>query len=85
MLTRVSPCAPESTHARAIATMSVTSGESLANTGTPALRRTAEMTSPAARASHAKTVPRSSTLGQLMLTSSIVMPGLLRSLAASLE
>ena len=71
------PSAPASTQARAIAVMSVTSGESFAKTGTPGRcwRRTAATTSAAARGSQAKTWPRSSTLGQVMLTSTIARPG----------
>ena len=66
--------------------MSVTSGLSLANTGTPvgAERLTAWMTAPAIRGSQAKTCPRSSTLGQEMLTSIIASPARPRSLAVSL-
>ena len=65
------PSAPASVTARAISPMSVTSGESLANTGTfgCAARRTAEITRPAAIGSQANTWPRFSTFGQEMLTS----------------
>src|SRR6202167_6226416 len=71
-----SPSAPAVTQARAIATMSVTSGDSLANTGMSyrARPRTASMTAPAAPASQANTCPRSSTFGQEMLTSMAVTP-----------
>ena len=66
-----SPSAPAATTARATATMSVTSGESFAKTGTPGVedRRTECNTSAAAAGSQANTWPRSSTLGQEMLTS----------------
>ena len=71
------PSAPASTQARAISVMSVTSGESLAKTGTPCevLRRTASTTSADGAGSQAKTWPRSSTLGQEMFTSTIATPG----------
>src|SRR6266545_7905397 len=60
------PSAPASTQERATATMSVTSGESLANTGTLAgvASRTARSTDAAAYGSQAKTWPREATFGQ---------------------
>ena len=80
-----SPSAPASTTDRATATMSVTSGDSLARTGTAdwVARRTAWTTVAAATGSHAKTWPRSSTLGQEMLTSMAEMPSTARSRVAS--
>jgi hypothetical protein len=79
------PSAPALTHAIAMDAMSVTSGESLANTGIPGavFCRTACTTFDAARASQANTCPRSSTFGQLMFTSTIARPGRPRSFWAS--
>src|SRR5579875_150852 len=80
-----SPSAPAATQARASATISVTSGDSLANTGTScrALARTAATTAPAACASAANIRPASSALGQERLTSIAVTPAASDSLAAS--
>ena len=66
-----SPSAPAATTDSAISTMSVTSGDSFARTGTVefVLRRTALITPAAADGSQAKTSPLLSTLGQEMLTS----------------
>ena len=65
------PSTPASAQARAMWAMSVTSGESLANTGTDgcAARRTAPITREEAMASQANTWPRFSTFGQEMFTS----------------
>ena len=65
--------------------MSVTSGESFANTGTSdrVARRTACITSAAVRGSHANTWPLSSTFGHEMLTSIIETPRASRSRIAS--
>src|SRR5690606_21986416 len=81
VLMRVRPSAPASTQASAMVTMSVTSGASLAKTGTPGRTwsRTARTTDAAAAGCQANTRPRSSTLGQAMLTSMPAMPGTLRS------
>src|SRR6185437_14337860 len=80
-----SPSAPAETHERAIATMSVTSGESLAKTGRSCLvlARTASITAPASTGSHANTCPRCSTFGQEMFTSSAVTPAASEMRAAS--
>ena len=69
--------APASEQARAMVVMSVTSGESLANTGirVSLFRFTAWITPEAATGSQANTCPRSSTLGHEMLTSIIATPG----------
>ena len=71
------PSTPASAQARAMSVMSVTSGESLANTGWfgSAARRTAPITRDDAMASQANTWPRLSTFGQEMLTSSIDTAG----------
>ena len=80
-----SPSAPASTQALAMVTMSVTSGDSLAKTGTPGalLRRTPSTTGALDTGSQAKTRPRSSTLGQEMLTSIAVTADECRSFCAS--
>src|SRR5450631_4487465 len=67
----VSPSAPAFTQARAISTMSVTSGLSLAKTGMlrGSFSRTRAMTLADDSGSQAKTSPRLATLGQEMLTS----------------
>src|SRR5260221_3786924 len=79
------PSAPADTHERAIATMSVTSGDSLANTGMSYRVRalTAAITAPASVASQANTWPRCSTFGHEMLTSSAVTPAASDNRAAS--
>src|SRR5579875_194895 len=84
VLTSDSPSAPAATQARAIVTMSVTSGDSLANTGMSRLApaRTAATTAPAACASAANIRPASSALGQERLTSIAVTPAASDSLAA---
>src|SRR5450631_3539871 len=71
VLIMVSPSAPALTQARAISTMSVTSGLSLAKMGMlfGSVSRTRAMTWADERGSHAKTSPRLATLGQEMLTS----------------
>jgi hypothetical protein len=71
------PSAPASAQARAMCTMSVTSGESFAKIGCAgsAARRTAPITRDEAIASQAKTCPRDSTFGQEMLTSIIETAG----------
>src|SRR5450631_733851 len=71
VLIMVSPSAPALTQARAISTMSVTSGLSLAKTGMlrGSVSRTRAMTVADDRVSHANTCPRFATLGQEMLTS----------------
>ena len=81
VLIMLSPSAPASTTARAISTMSVTSGDSLASTGMrgSVARRTADTTAEAGSAWQAKTWPRSSTLGHEMLTSIAETPSALRS------
>ena len=63
--------------------MSVTSGDSFAKTGTLELRRTADTTAAADAGWQAKTWPRSSTFGQLMLTSMSATPSTSRSAWAS--
>ena len=80
-----SPSAPAPTQPPAMSTMSVTSGESFANTGTAGAvcRRTACTTSAAATGSQAKTWPRSATFGQEMFTSMAASPGAPRSRRAS--
>ena len=67
----VSPSAPALTQARAISTMSVTSGLSLAKMGMSrgSFSRTSAMTLADDSGSQAKTSPRFATLGQEMLTS----------------
>jgi hypothetical protein len=67
----VNPSAPALTQARAISTMSVTSGLSLAKMGMSrgSFSRTKAMTLAADSGSHAKTSPRFATFGQEMLTS----------------
>jgi hypothetical protein len=79
------PSAPALTHAIAMDAMSVTSGESLANTGMPGavFCRTACTTSTRRAGRTANTCPRSSTFGQLMFTSTIARPGRPRSFWAS--
>ena len=80
-----SPSAPASSTDLAIATMSVTSGLSLARTGTSGdvWRRTTCTTEPAENGSQANTWPRDSTFGHEMLTSSAAIPGSWRSRWAS--
>src|SRR6266487_1102774 len=70
------PSAPAATHERATVTISVTSGDSLANTGMSYLARprTASMTDADASGSHANTCPRSATFGHEMFTSIAVTP-----------
>src|SRR4051812_49314397 len=65
------PVAPASAQARAMVTMSVTSGDSLARTGTSrrVTVRTALTTSAEADGDQANIRPRSSALGQATLTS----------------
>ena len=79
------PSAPAATQALATATMSVTSGDSLANTGMSylALPRTAAITLPARCGSSANGCPASSALGQDRLTSMAVTPAVSDSRAAS--
>src|SRR5215469_13022752 len=80
-----SPSAPADTHALATATMSVTSGDSLANTGRSYLAwpRTASMTAAESSGLAANTRPRCSTFGHEMLTSIAVTPAASDTLAAS--
>ena len=82
-----SASAPAAMTAPATSTMSVTSGESLASTGTVelVLRRTALITCAEAIGSQANTRPRLSTLGQEIFTSSAAIPGSWRSRLASAE
>src|ERR1700756_5873493 len=77
------PSAPDATQALATATMSVTSGDSLAKTGMSylALPRTAAITLPARCGSSANGCPASSALGQDRLTSTAVTPAVSESLA----
>src|SRR6266702_144769 len=79
------PSAPDATQALATATMSVTSGDSLAKTGMSylALPRTAAITLPARCGSSANGCPASSASGQDRLTSMAVTPAVSESLAAS--
>src|SRR6266851_3766457 len=79
------PSAPAVTQALATATMSVTSGDSFANTGMSylALLRTAAITLPARCGSSANGCPASSALGQERLTSMAVTPAVSDSRPAS--
>src|ERR1700736_4802595 len=79
------PSAPAATQALATATMSVTSGDSLANTGMSylVLPGTAAITLPARCGSSANNCPASSALGQERLTSMAVTPAVSDSLAAT--
>src|SRR5947209_8196139 len=79
------PSAPAATQALATATMSVTSGDSLANTGMSyrALPRTAAITLPARCGSSANGCPASSALGQDRLTSMADTPAVSDSRVAS--
>ena len=87
VLIRASASAPASTTPLAIAGRSVTSGESLAMMGSspPIVFLTPSMTRRDASGSQAKTRPRFSTLGQLMLTSTALRPETERNLRASVE
>ena len=67
--------APASTQARAMATMSVTLGESLTMTGLRVFSRTASTTAEAAAGSVPKTIPPCLTLGQEMFTSTPATSG----------
>ena len=79
-----SPSAPAATQAPATATMSVTSGDSLANTGMSYRRlpRTAATTVPAVAGSRANRRPASSAFGQDRLTSTAHTPAASESRAA---
>ncbi len=85
VFTSARPSAPASRQTRAIATMSVTSGESLARTGTrPATTSATPATTCADdTGSHAKTRPRFATFGHEMFTSTAPTPGSPASRAAS--
>ena len=85
VLIRDSPSAPAATQAFATATMSVTSGDSFANTGMSylALPRTAATTCPAAPGSRANGRPAAAASGQPRFTSIAVTPAASDSLAAS--
>ena len=76
VLIRANPSAPASITPRAIETISVTSGESLAIIGRspPMVRRTPSITVCADSRWQAKTMPRFSTLGQEIFTSSAEIP-----------
>src|SRR5215469_15856209 len=80
-----SPSAPADTHAFAMATMSVTSGDSFANTGRSYLAwpRTASMTDAESSGLAANMRPRCSTFGHEMLTSIAVTPAASDTRAAS--
>ena len=87
VLISASASAPASTTPRAIAGKSVTSGESFAMIGSspPIVFRTPSMTRRDASGSQAKTRPRFSTLGQLMFTSTALIPEIDRNLRARVE
>ena len=87
MLINARPSAPASTTPLAIATRSVTSGESLAIIGSspPIVLRTPSITRLEASGSQAKTKPLFSTFGQEILTSIALMPETDRNLRARVE
>ena len=87
VLIRAIPSAPASTTPRAIETISVTSGESLAMIGNspPIVRLTPSITFLEASGSQANTRPRFSTLGHEIFTSIALIPETERNLRARVE